>query len=79
MLAAVACFTIPVLLVRSGREAAITDEDVARLSLLVPQLQTAIVPDAGHLIARDAPLALAGLIADFVYSDSVRVRRALAR
>lgn len=76
MLTAVASLYIPVLLVRSGREAAITDEEVARLSLLVPQLQTAVIPDAGHLIARDAPLALASLIADFLRSGSVMARYA---
>lgn len=74
-LSAIAGLCLPVLLVRSGREAAITDEEVMRLSKLVPKLQSAIISEAGHLIARDAPLALAKLIADFVHSDSVTSRR----
>ncbi|MDO8423640.1 MAG: alpha/beta hydrolase [Parvibaculum sp.] len=73
-LGATASLHIPVLLVRSGKGSAITDEEVARLSMLVPQLQTTIVENAGHLIARDAPTELAELIAEFMQSDKVRAR-----
>ena len=59
---ALAHFAGGVLLIRGGHSA-ITDDDVARLQSYCPQVQVATVPKAGHLIARDAPIELARLIA----------------
>lgn len=72
---AAASFDLPVLLVRAGCQSAISDDEVARLAELIPQLATASVPGAGHLIARDAPIELATLIRNFMRSDAVRDRR----
>lgn len=53
---------LPVLLVRGGRSP-LTDEDVDGLLHLVPHATVTGIPDAGHLVARDQPLALARTIA----------------
>ncbi|MCA1655497.1 MAG: alpha/beta fold hydrolase [Pseudonocardiaceae bacterium] len=49
---------IPVLLVRGARSP-VTDDDVARLTKNLRHLAVAAIPGAGHLVARDAPTALA--------------------
>ncbi|MGA9278531.1 alpha/beta fold hydrolase [Ilumatobacter sp.] len=50
-------FRQPILLVRAS-DSAVTDHDVDRLRRRVPQTEVVNV-DSGHLIARDAPFALA--------------------
>ena len=56
----VAAAAVPVMLVRATRSA-IGDEEVRRLAEAVPGLTVADI-DAGHLVARDAPVELAGAI-----------------
>lgn len=70
---AIAQFSRPVLLVRAGQKGPMSDEEVSRLRELCPQLNVAHVDAAGHLIARDAPIALADIILNFEY-----MHRALA-
>tara|TARA_R110000868_G_scaffold3200_10_gene21137 strand:+ start:312 stop:1046 length:735 start_codon:yes stop_codon:yes gene_type:complete len=72
---AAAQLRMPLLLVRSGRESGIDDTEVARLRSWAPQLQVTVIKEAGHLIARDAPIPLAAVIADFAQRDEVRDRR----
>lgn len=73
--AAAASLVLPVLLVRAGRSSAMDDDDIARLARLIPQLEAVSVADSDHLIAREAPGALAMLVRKFIGSDSVRERR----
>lgn len=54
---------LPVLLVHGGNRSPITSDDVDRLLRLAPHATTTRVPDAGHLVARDQPVALAKTIA----------------
>mgnify|MGYP003665373292 CR=1 FL=1 len=72
---AAAQLKMPLLLVRSGRESGIDDAEVARLRSWAPQLQVTVIEEAGHLIARDAPISLATAIADFAQRNDVRDRR----
>ncbi|MEX1152787.1 alpha/beta fold hydrolase, partial [Parvibaculum sp.] len=72
---AAARLRMPLLLVRAGGVGAIDDKEVARLKSWAPQLQTIVIEETGHLIARDAPGELAKAIADFAQSDDVRDRR----
>ncbi len=67
--------TLPILVVRAGDGAGITDGDVARFLTLAPQARFATVPGAGHLVAREKPHALAALLAAFAQSDAVLARR----
>ncbi|WP_280368833.1 alpha/beta fold hydrolase [Nocardia wallacei] len=60
---AMAEFGRPVLLVRGGAGSPVIDDDVDRLSELAPQTTVAHIPEAGHLIAREQPVALAETIA----------------
>ncbi|WP_405166410.1 alpha/beta hydrolase [Nocardia sp. NBC_01499] len=53
---------LPVLLVRGGRSP-LTDDDVDGLLRLAPQTTVTRIPGAGHLVARDQPVALAETIA----------------
>jgi hypothetical protein len=53
---------LPVLFVRGG-DSPVTDDDVEDLLRLAPQATVVRVSDAGHLIARDQPVALAEIIA----------------
>jgi pimeloyl-ACP methyl ester carboxylesterase len=54
---------VPLLLVRGGNGSAITDDDVDRLPRIAPHATVTCVPEAGHLVARDQPVALAEAIA----------------
>ena len=74
---AACALSIPVLLVRAGQQGAVSNTEVRRFRELCPQLQVAHVDTAGHLIARDAPIALADLILEFFQSDRVRDSLAL--
>nr|CEL12871.1 hypothetical protein [Kibdelosporangium sp. MJ126-NF4] len=53
---------LPILLVRGGTSP-VTDDDVEKLLHLAPHATVAHIPDAGHLVARDQPAALAESIA----------------
>jgi pimeloyl-ACP methyl ester carboxylesterase len=52
---------LPTLLVRAGR-GPLTDADVSGFLDLMPDARVAVIPNAGHLVARDAPTDLAALI-----------------
>lgn len=70
-----AALRLPVLLVRGGTDSALTDGDVERFKRLVPGAEVASVLDAGHLIARDRPDALARLVVNWLRCPAVRRRR----
>jgi pimeloyl-ACP methyl ester carboxylesterase len=53
---------MPVLLVRGGSGSPMVDEDVDQLLRLVPHATVAGIPGAGHLVAREQPVALAETI-----------------
>lgn len=72
--AAARAMRLPVLFVQAG-QGAVSENEVDALRLLIPHLETAMVPDAGHLVARDAPEALAAILVDFLNSRAVRERR----
>ncbi|GAB3491465.1 hypothetical protein GCM10027521_37630 [Amycolatopsis cihanbeyliensis] len=54
---------LPVLLVRGGSGSPVTDDDVDRLLRLAPHATVTRISGAGHLVARDQPVALAETIA----------------
>ncbi len=54
--------TLPVTLVRAGPAGPMTDREVAHFRSLCPQMQMHVVEEAGHLIARDSPTALARIL-----------------
>ncbi|MEV7097256.1 alpha/beta fold hydrolase [Amycolatopsis sp. NPDC051045] len=54
---------LPVLLVRGGHGSPVTDGDADRLLRLVPHATVTGIPGAGHLVARDQPVALAETVA----------------
>jgi len=66
---------LPVLLVHGGQRSALRDDDVERFARLATHAMTASVPEAGHLVARDAPASLARLIAALLVDPRVRRRR----
>jgi pimeloyl-ACP methyl ester carboxylesterase len=63
LLATAAKLELPILLVRAGPTSPLTDAEVDAFRAANPTAAVAQVPDAGHLIARDAPAELAHLIA----------------
>ena len=77
LLAAAERLRLPLLLVRAGGAGPLVDDDVARLRRLCPELKVAHVDEAGHLIARDAPHALAEHLLAFEQSSAVRSRRSV--
>ena len=76
LLETVAGLEIRVLLVRGGPASVVTDEEVARLRGVRPGLAVEVVPEAGHLVARDAPGELAEVVirAARTWTASARVR-----
>ncbi|QNE21420.1 alpha/beta hydrolase [Kribbella qitaiheensis] len=62
--AVVAATDVPVVLVRGGTDSPVTDRDASRLLAANPRVRVTSIPDAGHLVARDAPLALAAIIVE---------------
>ena len=64
---------VPLMLVR-GADSPLGDEDARRLARLVPDLHVSVVPAAGHLVARDAPAALAAAILEYLDERAVRRR-----
>jgi len=63
----VSAITAPVMLVTGGDSRFVRDDDVAQFRSRMPGLRTEVVPDAGHAIQSDQPLALARLIERFVF------------
>ena len=63
----VSAITSPVMLVRGGDSKFVTDDDVAQFRSRMPGLRAEVVPDSGHAVQSDQPLALARLIQEFVF------------
>ena len=63
----VSAITAPVMLVTGGDSRFVRDDDVAQFRSRMPGLRTEVVPEAGHAIQSDQPLALARLIEEFVF------------
>jgi esterase len=61
----VTALRLPVMLVRGGESAFVTDEDAAEFGRRHPSLRHEVVAGAGHSVQSDQPLALAGLLEDF--------------
>jgi len=65
----VSAITAPVMLVRGGDSKFVTDDDVAEFRRRAPGLRAEVVPDSGHAVQGDQPLALARLIQEFVFGQ----------
>jgi pimeloyl-ACP methyl ester carboxylesterase len=63
----VAAITAPVMLVRGGDSKFVRDEDAAEFLRLQPSLRVVVVPDSGHAVQSDQPMALTRLIQDFAF------------
>ena len=63
----VAAITAPTMLVRGADSKFVRDEDATRFRELQPALRLEIVPDSGHAVQSDQPLALTSLINDFAF------------
>jgi hypothetical protein len=61
---------IPVMLVRSGASAFVSDADAAAFARRQRSARIEVVADAGHSLQSDQPVALSRLIADFVLDSS---------
>jgi pimeloyl-ACP methyl ester carboxylesterase len=57
---------LPVRIVRGGRSRVLTDPKVAAFAARFPNGSWALVPDAGHNVQEDAPVALARELRDFI-------------
>ena len=64
LLAAASGLAMPILLVRGGPTSPLGDPEVERFRAANPAVTVTQVPEAGHLVARDAPEALARIIGD---------------
>ena len=62
LLETVAALEMPILLVRAGVQSPVGDADALRLSEANRRVAVVQVPEAGHLVARDAPEALARIV-----------------
>ena len=76
--AAAAALRLPLHIVRAGRDSPATDAVVAELAAEIPALHTHEIPEAGHLVARDAPGPLADVLAAAAGGGDVRRRRITA-
>jgi pimeloyl-ACP methyl ester carboxylesterase len=65
----VSAITAPVMLVRGGDSKFVTDDDVAQFRSRMPGLRVEVVPDSGHAVQSDQPLALARLIGEFAFGQ----------
>ncbi|MGO8960044.1 MAG: alpha/beta fold hydrolase [Streptosporangiaceae bacterium] len=63
-----AAITAPVMLVRGGDSKFVADADLDRFRQLQPSMRAETVPDSGHAVQSDQPLALTRLLEDFVFS-----------
>lgn len=68
--AALAALAMPVLLVRGARTAPIHAEVFRNVAATMPQALQAVVADAGHAVARDAPLAFNRLALEFLHASA---------
>jgi pimeloyl-ACP methyl ester carboxylesterase len=59
-----AALDVPIHLIRGDTGSSITDEDIAQLLRLAPATTVHTISNAGHLIAREQPAALAHVILD---------------
>jgi len=64
----VSAISAPAMLVRGGDSKFVTDDDVAQWRSRMPGLRAEVVPDSGHAVQSDQPLALARLIEQFVFA-----------
>ncbi len=64
LLATATGLDMPILLVRGGGRSPLGDDDVDRLQGANPGVMVTVVAGAGHLVARDAPTELAGIVAE---------------
>jgi pimeloyl-ACP methyl ester carboxylesterase len=64
----VAGISVPVMLVRGGDSGFVRDADADRFCQAQPDLRVEVVPDAGHAVQSDQPLALARLIGEFAFA-----------
>lgn len=71
----IAALDMPILLVR-GTASPLTDDDVSRLIEVAPHTTVTSVPHAGHLVARDQPVALGNAITSILLSLSARLSTA---
>jgi len=67
--------TLPTVLVRAGDRSPLTDDDVGRFLDLLPHALVARIGEAGHLVARDAPAAVAAQVIALLKEPGVRRRR----
>lgn len=58
--------SMPVMLVRGGDSAFVTQDDLAEMTRLAPAMRVEVVPGAGHAVQSDQPIALAALIREFM-------------
>jgi pimeloyl-ACP methyl ester carboxylesterase len=64
----VAAVTVPVMLVRGADSGFVRDTDADRFRQALPGLRVEVVPQAGHAVQSDQPLALARLIEEFAFA-----------
>lgn len=79
--ATVAAMDLPILLIRGGTRSPLSDADVNRLRQANRRVIITCVPSAGHLVARDAPEALARTIANTAstwFAADATIRNAFA-
>ena len=67
--------TLPTVLVRAGDRSPLTDADVRRFFDLLPHANVVRIAEAGHLVARDAPAAVAAEVIAHLQEPRVRRRR----
>ena len=71
----VATLDLPVLLICGGVDSPIEEEAREALSAIVPQLSIRVIEEAGHLVARDAPIQLSEHLIAFMNQPEVLTRR----
>jgi esterase len=58
--------SMPVVLIRGGDSAFVTQGDLAEMTRLLPAMRVKVVPGAGHAVQSDQPLALAALVRELM-------------
>lgn len=76
--AAASGLRLPVRLICGGRDSPVSDMAIAQLAAHTPALRVDKIPEAGHLVARDAPDRLADLLIAAAGADDIRGRRIAA-
>ena len=64
----VSAIAMPMMLIRGGESAFVTEEHVAEFKTRAPQLRFEIVDGAGHSVQSDRPAELAAVLTTFIYS-----------